>query len=604
MNIIMKWWIGSILLLLLSNAVTAQIELELVIADKDTTFIQDQISVATSYNSLDEIGRVLKDAVTDLQTQGYWLASVDSLVYEEADNLARAFLFVGAPIEFGMITNGNIDPKALSAIGYRTSTLDNKPLDHQRIRDIQDRLLVYAENNGFPFARVWLDSIQIIENHKKKTLELYAQLFWHLSSPVTFSKLQVEGKANISTHFLERYLDIRAGDLYNEQRLRDVNRRVQSLPFLKLRQTPAVIFTGNEAEVTVFLDKQNASRFDLVVGFLPQNDLTGRALITGSFQGVLQNPFGTGKVVAIDWQRLKAETSRLQIDFSYPYVLKSPLGLEGALDIYRRDSTLQDTEFDVGVQYLFRGNNYVKIFWRSLSSNVLTINENQIINTRSLPAILDWNNTTLGLEYRLQQLNNQINPSEGFAVQAQTGIGIKTIRKNASILGLSDPNDADFDFGTLYDSLNETSLQFNSRLSWSYFVPFGKRATIKLGFEGGWRFSLDSLYQNEVFRIGGNRLLRGFDEESIPTSLYSILTLEPRFLLNSNSYLFAFFDYAYLQNYTIGNQIEDFPFGFGLGLSLGTPAGVVKVSYAIGRQLDNPIDFRAAKIHFGYVNYF
>ncbi|MGB0863577.1 MAG: hypothetical protein ACPG19_10755, partial [Saprospiraceae bacterium] len=63
-------------------------------------------------------------------------------------------------------------------------------------------------------------------------------------------------------------------------------------------------------------------------------------------------------------------------------------------------------------------------------------------------------------------------------------------------------------------------------------------------------------------------------------------------------------DYAYLQNLSIGNQIRDFPFGFGLGLSLSTPAGIVRVSYAVGQQLQQPIDFRVAKIHFGYVNYF
>ena len=101
-----------------------------------------------------------------------------------------------------------------------------------------------------------------------------------------------------------------------------------------------------------------------------------------------------------------------------------------------------------------------------------------------------------------------------------------------------------------------------------------------------------------------NRLLRGFDEESISASAYGMLTIEPRLLLNQSSYLFAFLDYAYLQNKSIGNDITDFPLGFGLGLSLGTPAGIVRMSYAIGKESGNPIDFRAAKIHFGYVNYF
>jgi len=319
---------------------------------------------------------------------------------------------------------------------------------------------------------------------------------------------------------------------------------------------------------------------------------------------VLQNPFGTGKIIGVDWQRLKAETSRLQLNFAYPYVLNLPFGFDGKLDIYRRDSTLQDTRFDLGVQYLFEGSNYLKVFWKSVANNLLSVNEQQIRQNKRLPATLDLTNTTLGLEYNYRKVNNIINPLTGFSVRLLGGAGIKQIRKNASVLNLKDENQPNFDFATLYDSLRLSTFQFSTEASIAYYQPIGERVTIKTALEGGLLFSQDSLYQNEIYRIGGNRLLRGFDEESVSASMYAIFTIEPRLLLNQTSYLFAFLDVAYLQNKSVGNQLQDLPLGFGVGLSLSTPAGIVKVSYAMGREMGNPVDFRAAKIHFGYVNYF
>jgi hypothetical protein len=44
--------------------------------------------------------------------------------------------------------------------------------------------------------------------------------------------------------------------------------------------------------------------------------------------------------------------------------------------------------------------------------------------------------------------------------------------------------------------------------------------------------------------------------------------------------------------------------GFGAGLTFETKAGIFGLSYAVGKQNSNPLDFRSSKIHFGYVNIF
>ena len=65
-----------------------------------------------------------------------------------------------------------------------------------------------------------------------------------------------------------------------------------------------------------------------------------------------------------------------------------------------------------------------------------------------------------------------------------------------------------------------------------------------------------------------------------------------------------FFDWAYVEQRLKDSFNNDFPFGFGAGLNFETKAGIFGLSYALGKQNNNPIDFKSAKIHFGYVNIF
>jgi outer membrane translocation and assembly module TamA len=107
-----------------------------------------------------------------------------------------------------------------------------------------------------------------------------------------------------------------------------------------------------------------------------------------------------------------------------------------------------------------------------------------------------------------------------------------------------------------------------------------------------------------LYQIGGYRLLRGFDEESILASEYTVGSLEYRYLIGMNSFLFSFIDGGWAKNDVPGYAINNLYLGIGLGLAFETKAGIFNMSYAIGKQDSNPFEFRQAKIHLGYVNFF
>ena len=79
------------------------------------------------------------------------------------------------------------------------------------------------------------------------------------------------------------------------------------------------------------------------------------------------------------------------------------------------------------------------------------------------------------------------------------------------------------------------------------------------------------LYErNEKYQIGGNNLLRGFDEASIFTSWYALTTIEYRLLLSNNSY----FSLPFVDLALIENEEGSSSYAIGIGGSLGIETSV------------------------------
>ena len=68
---------------------------------------------------------------------------------------------------------------------------------------------------------------------------------------------------------------------------------------------------------------------------------------------------------------------------------------------------------------------------------------------------------------------------------------------------------------------------------------------------------------------------------------------------SSDTYINAFFNAAWYERNIPNNYFRDLPFGFGLGLSFDTKAGMFYLSYALGHQHNSPVSFKTGKIHFG-----
>ncbi|MCB0613837.1 MAG: BamA/TamA family outer membrane protein [Phaeodactylibacter sp.] len=587
------WLLFLALMILSATSLPGQAGLRIEPLDTSDAFIERHLKVPENLSDSTAVLDFLNKTVQELHLAAYLEASIDSLV--RRDSSFTAYLYLGPAYEWVQLKSDSVPELFLDASGFRERLYRGKPFRFEQLRQLQERLLKYAENHGYPFAQVWMDEIRVGAGRASARLRL------DRNQLILVDKLEVEGEVKVSKAYLSNYLGIREGAPYDNGRVLRIRNRVRELPFLKLDADPLVTFIGDQASVRLLLSKKRASRFDFVIGVLPQN-ASGRAennrnlLITGTFNGELQNQFGLGERIYVAFEQLRPETQRLDLEFNYPYVLALPFGVDFRLNLYKRDTSFLDLESDLGIQYLFEGGNYIKAFWNNRSSSLLAIDEQRLERQQQLPSTLDVRNASFGLEYALQRLDYRFNPRKGWAAFLRGGAGVKRIERNNRIVELG--------YGELYDTLTLRSFQYKLSARLEGYLPVFSRSTFKAGFQGGAIISEEPIFFNEQFRIGGNRLLRGFDEESIFATNYGVGTLEYRLLIGQNSYLYAFGDYAYVEDKTSTKHVTDQPYGFGAGITFETAVGLFGVSLAYGKRLDNPIDFSAPKVHFGYVSLF
>ncbi len=556
-------------------------------------------SLPTSYdrivNAKDSTGfvRMIQSDLIDLWSRGFVLADLDTLLVRDGSLIAR--VDIGSQYKFGDVQISNEDLAIVSAAGLKNVRWKDKTLSIDLVSQYAETILTYLENNGYPFANVRLDSTSIVSD------VVNSQLLVSKNKFVPFDSLALIGNVDIRDGYMTRYLNIKRKDPYSRSKINNIEKRIEDLTFVQLDSTPIIKFANNVAQVQLHLKPKKASRFDFLIGVLPSSEDGERNFsIIGEFTGEMYNKLGQGEYIFANVQS-RPETKVLDIRFKYPYLFDLPLGIDLKGGIFFNEK-FRETIWDAGILYQFDGGSSLKASWNNKTSRLIDIDTASILLNRKLPNQLDIAYNGGGLEYTYQNLDYRFNPVKGWEMRISGTVGLKKIIRNNAIEELSR---AEIDFSAAYDTLELNTLQTEAKISTAFYLPAFGIGTIKLGLEGGMQYNEERIYDNELYRIGGNSLLRGFDEQSILTSTYLVSSTEFRLLLDRNSYLsFPFVDYG-LTRITIDDEEKwDTAVSIGMGINFSTPAGIFNVSFATGKRLDNPIDFSNTKIHFGYVSLF
>jgi outer membrane protein assembly factor BamA len=521
----------------------------------------------------------LRKILSGLHSKGYVLASADSI--HRSDDTTVVWLHTGDLFRWVFLRPGNVPEALLREAGYKERMVKDKPFSGNQMARLTESILTQSENRGYPFAMVRLDSLNITGSG------ISAQLLYSPGPYIIFDSLEIRGSARVKPRFMETYLRIQKGQPYSEAGLQRGLRRLRQLPYLTIRQPYTVTLRNDRAYPVFYADHRPSNVVDGIIGLQPNEQEANKLLITGQLNLQLRNLFSSGKSLSLQWQQIRRASPRLDIAWEHPAFLRTPLTVKAGFSLLKEDSTFLNINQQLGLTYPL--NNGSLQTWVRLRSSRL--GAGTVAPAEGFSSLGDTRLVTYGAGYEWNNLDDVFYPMRGAVVQISAEAGNKTVLKNTAL-------PAEF-----YEGIIISSPQFSLLGEVKKFTAVSRRSTLLTQARGG-KLINQNLFLNELFRPGGLNSLRGFNENFFFASEYAIGTLEYRYFMEADSYLFLFYDQGWLKHNLRGSYFEDSPSGFGTGLSLTTKAGVFNFVYAIGNTKERPFGLNFSKIHFGYVSRF
>lgn len=335
--------------------------------------------------------------------------------------------------------------------------------------------------------------------------------------------------------------------------------------FIRIQDLPKATFTKDSTILYIQLQKVKRNYFDGIIGF--EKNENDKFKIRGNIKVDLHNAFNHLEKISLNWQSGINDSQDFDFNYNIPYLLNSPFGALGKLNILKQDSSLIKLNLKQGFSYNISRDNTLKAFWDYISANSLGENTEN----------LDFSKSGFGFGYNFSNK-----------------IGIDFLQ-NYSII----------DFSSTFfklkgnDGNNQISLtnqiQRKQKILGSHYVF--------IGTNGEHLFQKEDVKLNDFFLIGGYKNLRGFNQNSINTASYQVGTFAYQFVPNNAISFELFTDQALVLSQK--NKQYEYFYSLGTNVEFLTSFGVFKIGYAFGQDSNNkPLGFSDGKVHIGIHNYF
>ncbi|MBO9585890.1 MAG: hypothetical protein J7574_17125 [Flavobacterium sp.] len=454
-------------------------------------------------------------------------------------------------------------------IGTNSSFYDSKKISKDTIfipyRELENFLnqkISDKEKAGFAFSKIKLQNI------KKKNLIIYADLSFdsekkrilnsiivNYTNPAMIDYFPKGALKQLNKKYVNR--------TFNQETVKKLYDDINSFEFVSQPKYPEILFTPDSTKIYTYLDKRKANNFDGYIGF--SNDESKKIRLNGYLDISLLNILRAGEQFSLYWKSDGNKQTTFNTKLEIPYIFKSALGIKAQLNIFKQDSTFQNTKTAIDLGYYLNYNSKVYIGYQSTESSDIQNNNSATIS--------DFKNSylTSTLEYKKNNSSNDLFPRKSYA-SLLFGYGKRTTNNTTET--------------------TETTKQFYTNLNLSYNFELNKKSFIYINPQILYLKS-DNYITNELFRFGGLNSIRGFSENSLQGNMASLFITEYRYLLSSNLYLHTILDYGIYQDQTSIKNSEKFSslISAGVGLGLLTKNGLLKIFIANGSTNQTEIKF-------------
>jgi hypothetical protein len=520
------------------------------------------------------LSKAIQRCLFSLHEKGFIAARVDSV---RINNSQRNVYATRGPQFRWVITNSDsLTAQWLGSLPISMAKLHKKPVRPSDISLVSNSFLSHFENRGYPFSTFTLNPLRI----DSSTITITPTI-----SPgqlITWDTLIIKGNVKIDHRFMSRYLGFKPNGKYSEALVKGSQVKINALNFVATIRQPEVEFTPHKASLYLYLNSNRASRFSGLVGFSSDANSQPKLKLTGDINLLLRNAFRKGEELSMKWNALGEGSQRLNMFTSWPYIAGTAYGIEAHFKMHKQDTAYLNINPRVAVAVFSAKGLVAGVGFEVKQSKVLRVQQQS-----------NFSNFSTYL-YQFNVKNWQQTPSEfplpGLWYDAQIGAGWQYVSGN--------PN-------------RKRNSVLNAKGGFSLVLPIVQRYfLIKLSSisEANYRFSGENIatssLSNDLVRIGGSDILRGFNQESIATDRFTVGSLEFHFIAQQKFSLFTFTDKAIVSQRMDGDRVYSWPQGIGIGSLLMVGNGVLKFNYAVGQGFGEEFQLRNAKVHIGYTTNF
>jgi outer membrane protein assembly factor BamA len=537
-------------------------------------------------DSLKFVG-VRNEAATRMSALGYAEFSLDSS-RRSGDSLALVFhrgpVYRHRTLRLDGLPEPMYNKQSFDKLSRKGALFDPQALELKLAACLDE-----YQDRGYPFAR--FDSLRIYLEKKDADVMLTDLRYrFQPGSLVTIDTIIFEGKHRENERFLQTLAGIHVGDVFDQSLINNLPRTFNNSIYFKNTKIIKVQFVNDKAIINVSTEPKRAGRFDLLLGLLPPRQGDTKLQFTGLVDIQLVSPFlRAGELVQLRFDKLIGASQKLNLKYQQPYLFGSPMNVAFEFNMLKQDTLFLNRWLRFTGGYAISPQLSVQVWYKNKNSSIIDTSpfENDSL---SVPPVLDSKDQLWGAGFVFENLDYRFNPSKGFLVKADIGLGGKKITRNPRL----HPN--------IYENLDLKQPKKEAELEIQYYFSPFKRFVVMLGNRTWW-LDQDQFFQNDLLQVGGSRSIRGFNENEFYTNFYTFFTAETRLIIERNSWLFVFADYAYLENQIDVVKMQR-PLGIGAGMVYETKAGMVSLTYAVGRTDQIPFQPSRGRIHIGLINQF
>jgi hypothetical protein len=445
----------------------------------------------------------------------------------------------------------------LRKLGIVESPGDTLKLPLGETESFLNTTLNSLERKGYSLARLHLINLKKQKNILLADLNLQTEKQRQVNDIVIngYEKFPEGHKKEIRRRYRNK--------VFNQQNLKNIHEDFNQFQFVTQTKYPEILFMNDTTKVYVYLEKSKPNRFDGFIGF--GNDDKGDLKINGYLDLLLVNSLNVGERFNLYWKSDGNDQKTFNANIELPYIFKSPLGIKAQLNIFKQDSTFQNTQTAIDLGYYFNYNTRLYVGYQSTESNDI-----QNLNSSTLK---DFDNAFITSNFEYTRFKN-----DDFLFPDKTSLNIKA--------GVGSRN-----------SEASKNSQFFTNIDLRHNLYLNDKNIIALRSQN-FLLQSDSYITNELFRFGGINSIRGFNENSLQANLYSSILTEYRYVLAPTIYIHSIIDFGYYQDKTTDNDGNLLGLGFGFGLL--TKNGLFNIVYANGSTGNQQIKLSNSIVHISF----